>query len=243
MRKFRCYKCGAVLSVEDGVSVAVCPACGAKCACGVSAPTVNQAAVQNQPQMPVQNFAPVQNAAQVQNVAPKAVAVAPSAQGAQNNAVQPAPQQAQGVQNIPAVHSAAQPVVCGGTLTSDYAEKIMIANSLLEYVPRKQRDTLLNSVMNAPLQQARKAAAANVKSPKTTLYLSLFLFFFGADRMYSGYVGLGICKLFFGVATFFIWNFVDVFVAHKDARKKNLEKIMMELGLVVNTKKPKKEKK
>ena len=53
MKKFRCYKCGAVAAVEDSVQRAACPKCGTVCNLLPAAP-----APQPAPQPAAQNAVP-----------------------------------------------------------------------------------------------------------------------------------------------------------------------------------------
>ncbi|HIS58096.1 MAG TPA: TM2 domain-containing protein [Candidatus Limadaptatus stercoravium] len=64
-----------------------------------------------------------------------------------------------------------------------------------------------------------------LKSPTTTLLLSIFLGGLGADRFYIGDTGVGVCKLLFGWLTLGIWPFVDIFVSYKKARQINMRNI------------------
>ena len=51
-----------------------------------------------------------------------------------------------------------------------------------------------------------------VPSPKSRTVASILGFFlggFGVDRFYLGNIGMGVCKLLFGVFTFGIWPLVD----------------------------------
>ena len=64
-----------------------------------------------------------------------------------------------------------------------------------------------------------------LKSPTTTLLLSIFLGGLGADRFYIGDSGVGVCKLLFGWLTLGIWPFVDIFVSYKKAKQINMRNI------------------
>ncbi len=66
-----------------------------------------------------------------------------------------------------------------------------------------------------------------LKSPMTTLLLSILVGSFGVDRFYLGEIGLGITKLFIGWITCGIWYIIDIFLCHKKAKKMNLEKIRL----------------
>jgi hypothetical protein len=64
------------------------------------------------------------------------------------------------------------------------------------------------------------AYGTEAKNPATAFWLSLFLGFFGIDRMYLGQYGLGVLKL----ATLggcWIWSLVDVFIISEAARTHN----------------------
>ena len=60
------------------------------------------------------------------------------------------------------------------------------------------------------------------KKNKVIVYLLWFcLCSIGAHRFYLGNKGYALCMLFFGWATAFIWNLVDVFFIGKELQKVN----------------------
>ena len=119
------------------------------------------------------------------------------------------------------------PVGAGGV--AEYAERAAIIGILERYVPRKSYGILVQTIMTAP-------------SAAVTAALSWMFFYTGIDRLYAGYIALGVCKWIFGCFTAFIWNIVDLFVSYRGARKKNLEKILAACGMQPAPSKQKKEK-
>jgi hypothetical protein len=56
--------------------------------------------------------------------------------------------------------------------------------------------------------------------PTVVLLCSIFVGGLGVDRFIIGDIGLGVCKLLFGWATFGIWPLVDIFFSYRKAKEK-----------------------
>lgn len=64
------------------------------------------------------------------------------------------------------------------------------------------------------------------KNPTTVLLLSIFIGYFGIDRIYVGDVGLGVLKMLTcgGIG---IWWLIDLFLITDVTKRKNLEMLVM----------------
>lgn len=64
------------------------------------------------------------------------------------------------------------------------------------------------------------------KNSTTVLLLSIFIGYFGIDRIYVGDVGLGVLKMLTcgGIG---IWWLIDLFLITDVAKRKNLEMLVM----------------
>lgn len=209
MKKFKCYKCGTIAGIEDDAVKACCPNCGAVC---MLAPAP----------------APAPTPAPTPAPAP---AVAPAPAATHTDTPAPAAKHAPIVAPAPV---APAPVAGNGAtmaFTRECAERSAAVSILAPFVPFNQYRTLHSAIMNAPIERVREATGVKLRSAKVTLLLSLMFFYTGIDRLYAGYIALGICKWIFGACTGFIWNFVDIFLAYKGSRKKNLERIIAALGM------------
>ncbi len=96
-----------------------------------------------------------------------------------------------------------------------------------EYIPEDQILLFKNALSNAKDEAYDTLMAVPMKSSTKTLLLSLFLGGLGVDRFYVGDSGLGVAKLLLGWITLGIWPLIDIFLCHKQAKKKNLQKLMM----------------
>lgn len=225
MKKFKCYKCGAIAAVDDSAQRATCPNCGTVCSLMPAQPQVRQEA-------PVRQDTQEREGAQG-GVAPAPMPVkAPAAPNVPAVAPAPAPQNA-GMMPFP-------PVGAGGA--AEYAERAAIIGILERYVPRKSYGILVQTIMTAPMPMVRNTLNVKLRSAAVTAALSWMFFYTGIDRLYAGYIALGVCKWIFGCFTAFIWNMVDLFVSNGDARKKNLERILAACGMQPAPSKQKKEK-
>lgn len=205
MKKFKCYKCGTISAVDDAATQATCPKCGTVCRFAPVSKPAAQSAPQPAPQ-PVPQPVP--------QPAPVAAPVAAE----QPMAPQPAPVAA------PAGAASARYV-------QEQAERTAILTLFAPYIMQKDYDKLMQAVMTAPIEALRRAVSIKLKNPLVTLLLSHMFFFTGIDRLYAGYIALGICKWIFGACTFFIWNFVDVFICYRSAKKKNINLILEACGM------------
>lgn len=119
----------------------------------------------------------------------------------------------------------------GVQAVAEYAERSAIIGILQRFIPRKNYDLLVYAIMTAPMPMVRNALNVKLRSSAVTAALAWMFFYTGIDRLYAGYIALGICKWIFGCFTGFIWNAVDLFISYRGARKKNLEKILTACGL------------
>lgn len=101
-----------------------------------------------------------------------------------------------------------------------------LMRQLQNKIPENQVVILKNALSKAQDESYDVLSSMTFKSATTTLLLSIFLGGFGVDRFYIGDVGVGICKLLFGMLTLGIWPFIDIFVTYKKAKVKNLNKIL-----------------
>lgn len=213
MKKFKCYKCGTIAGVEDSAVKACCPNCGTVCILTPTAPAPASAPV-----------APAQTA--TNNSAPATVPAAVPAPPIAETPVPPAAPVVNQHATTPAIGNAATMA-----FTRECSERSAAVSILAPFVPFNEYKTLHSAIMNAPIERVREATGVKLRSAKVTLLLSLMFFYTGIDRLYAGYIALGICKWIFGACTAFIWNFVDIFLAYKGSRKKNLERIIAALGM------------
>lgn len=113
---------------------------------------------------------------------------------------------------------------------------IMIHSSKLapEYI-----ETIRERLVNVDYTQGA-IIFNDLKDPTLALILSIIVGELGIDRFYIGDVGLGVGKLlvFLIVGTitcftlFWVWWLVDLFLIMGATRKKNSEKIMMQLSMI-----------
>ena len=113
---------------------------------------------------------------------------------------------------------------------------IMIHSSKLapEYI-----ETIRERLVNVDYTQGA-ILFNDLKDPTLALILSIIVGELGIDRFYIGDVGLGVGKLlvFLIVGTitcftlFWVWWLVDLFLIMGATRKKNSEKIMMQLSMI-----------
>lgn len=101
-----------------------------------------------------------------------------------------------------------------------------LMQQLQDKVPQNQVAILKNSLTKASDESYGVISTLKYKSSVTTVLLSIFLGGLGVDRFYIGDVGLGVCKLLFGWLTVGIWPLVDIFISHKKAKIKNMNKVL-----------------
>ena len=105
-------------------------------------------------------------------------------------------------------------------------EKIAaIISQVGSQIGETDRLTLRSVLASADDSKYPLIMSVRLKSPTTTLLLSIFLGGLGADRFYIGDTGVGVCKLLFGWLTLGIWPFVDIFVSYKKAKQINMRNI------------------
>lgn len=260
MKKFKCYKCGAVAAVEDSATRAVCPKCGTVCSFAPAAPApvkAPQPAPQPQPaaQHVPQPVPQPQPAAQhVPQPAPQpqqqAYAPAPQQQAyapvPQQQAYAPVPQQPQQQAYAPmAPQPMAQPQgmyrpqpagpSAGVNTVAEYAERSAIVATLAPWCNPKDYRVLEQTIMTAPIDMARAALNVTLRSPRCATVCAFLFYLTGIDRIYAGYVALGVCKWLFGILTATIWNIVDLFYVTRYTRKKNFERIIAACGMAMPT--------
>ncbi len=103
-------------------------------------------------------------------------------------------------------------------------------SNLDKYVPSDKKVVLKNALTKASPESEDNLAQVKLVDPIVVLICSIFLGAFGVDRFLLGDVGMGVCKLLFGWLTLYIWPFVDIFMAYKKAKEKNLQSILMLLN-------------
>lgn len=107
------------------------------------------------------------------------------------------------------------------------AEKVTaLMSQFKDYVPQDKIAILKNALTRAGDESYEVLSMLTFKSSTTTLLLSIFLGWLGVDRFYIGDIGIGVCKLLFGLATMYIWPLIDIFISYKKAKEKNLNKIL-----------------
>lgn len=108
-------------------------------------------------------------------------------------------------------------------------------NHLVLYFKDKVSDMgtpmLMNALKDADDSLYDRLILTNVKSPTTTIILSVFVGVFGVDRFYIGDIGLGVAKLILGWATCGIWPLIDIFFSYKSCKEKNLTSIMNNINI------------
>ncbi len=92
-------------------------------------------------------------------------------------------------------------------------------------IPENKVLVLRRMLENSSAECFESVSTLKLKSPTTTLLLSIFLGGLGVDRFYIGDVGVGVCKLLFGWLTLFIWPFVDIFCSYKKAKERNFNNL------------------
>ena len=81
--------------------------------------------------------------------------------------------------------------------------KVQSAMSLFnEHIPQERLYTFKQMLEKADDEKYNELMTIPMKSTITTLLLSVFLGWIGADRFYVGDTGLGVVKLLFGWLTF-----------------------------------------
>ena len=94
------------------------------------------------------------------------------------------------------------------------------------YLPKDETQDLLMELNSAKQNKYPLCMSFQPKNPYITLVLSIYCGFLGFDRFYIGETGVGVCKLLFGLLTFGLWPFIDIFVTYKRCRKKNCEELV-----------------
>ena len=106
-------------------------------------------------------------------------------------------------------------------------------NYLMSYyskvIPGDKIGYLRNRLERASNDSYENIQLVNTTSPILVLILSILLGWAGIDRFVLGDVGLGICKLLFGVWTFGIWWLIDIFLCYSKCKENNLENIIQHL--------------
>ena len=118
---------------------------------------------------------------------------------------------------------------------SDYIGKIR------KHIPKEAYRELCIKLDDASEEKRNKVKELKLKSIYVTLFLSLFLGIFGADRFYAGDIRLGIGKLALGVVGYlfggfgtigfaiqllsYVWWIEDIFFSYRLSRKRNAERI------------------
>lgn len=99
-----------------------------------------------------------------------------------------------------------------------------------DIVPQEQKFNLKRSLEKASDDCYDNLTTVKTYNPIVVLICSIFLGGLGIDRFIVGDIGLGVCKLLFGVFTFGIWPLVDIFFCYKKAKEKNLNNILSALN-------------
>ena len=118
---------------------------------------------------------------------------------------------------------------------SDYIGKIR------KHIPKEAYRELCIKLDDASEEKRNKVKELKLKSIYVTLFLSLLLGIFGADRFYAGDIRLGIGKLALGVVGYlfggfgtigfaiqllsYVWWIEDIFFSYRLSRKRNAERI------------------
>ena len=93
-----------------------------------------------------------------------------------------------------------------------------------EVLPPERMEILKEMMADATVGQYEMLTLEDLKQPKTAIILAIVLGFLGADRFYTGDIGLGLLKLFtyggFGI----LW-IIDIFTASKRAKEANYNMI------------------
>lgn len=95
-----------------------------------------------------------------------------------------------------------------------------------EFFNMEDMPTIRNFLENLNEDSLEILKLIQFRDPRVFLAISFFGGALGIDRFLIGDVGIGLLKLFFNIVTFFIPQFVDLFLIQKRIRKKNFEKLM-----------------
>ncbi len=95
-----------------------------------------------------------------------------------------------------------------------------------DYMPSDKVLYLKSALEKSSDDTYEMLATLKIYNPTTTLILSIFLGSLGVDRFFIGDIGLGICKLLYGLLTFGIWPLIDIFCSFKKAKNKNFMNII-----------------
>ena len=87
-----------------------------------------------------------------------------------------------------------------------------------------------NALKNASDSKYANLLVLSLKSPMTTLLLSILLGGLGMDRFYIGDIGLGLGKLLLGWLTLGIWPLIDIFCSYKKAKETNFQQLLLALS-------------
>jgi len=123
----------------------------------------------------------------------------------------------------------------GVNTVAEYAERSAIVATLAPWCNPKDYRVLEQTIMTAPIDMARAALNVTLRSPRCATVCACLFYLTGIDRIYAGYVALGVCKWLFGIFTATIWNFVDLFYVTRYTRKKNFERIIAACGMAMPT--------
>ena len=121
------------------------------------------------------------------------------------------------------------------------SERGSYINKIRKHLPKEAYRDLRIKSENISEEKVNKIKELKLKSIYATVFLSLFLGLFGADRFYAGDIKLGVGKLAMGLVGYifggfgtigfairllsYVWWIEDIFFSYRLSRKRNSEKI------------------